>query len=396
MKKIAIIGGGIIGLSIGYKLSKMSKYKVAVFEKENKQGKHQSGRNSGVLHCGLSYEPNSLKAKLAHNGTKQMISFCVENNINYDICGQIVVANTEEEIKTLEKIAVRGKVNGLKKIQYLNDSELKRREPYVKAKKTLLVPEEGIIDYKGVMQKLVDKIKENNGEIYFDSKIEKSKQTGEKVVIYANENEHTFDLLINCTGLYSDITFQRLAKKKRPLRIIPFRGEYMKIKEGYNELVNHLVYPVPNQKYPFLGVHFTRMINGSREVGPNAVFALKREGYTNKDVSLSEVFDSFSYKGFHKFIAKNFNFAVREFSSSLSKSSFLEKAKRLIPDIELNMIEKGVAGVRAQAMDNQGNLIMDFRIRKEGNQIHVLNAPSPGATSSLAIADYVIENYINN
>lgn len=396
MKKIAVIGGGIIGLSIGYKLSKTNNYKVVVFEKESKQGMHQSGRNSGVLHCGLSYEPNSLKAKLAHNGTKQMIKFCSENNINYDICGQIVVANSEEEIKTLEKVAARGKANGLEKMKYLSNRELKKREPYVKAKKTLLIPEEGIVDYKGVMQKLINKIKENNGEICFNSKIEKIKPIDNKILVYENENEHIFDLLINCTGLYSDITFQKLTKKERPLRIIPFRGEYMKIKEDYNDLVNHLVYPVPNPQYPFLGVHFTRMINGSKEIGPNAVFALKREGYTNKDISLPEMFDSLSYKGFHKFIAKNFNFAIKEFSSSLSKSSFLKKAKKLIPDIELNMIEKGVAGVRAQAMDNEGNLIMDFRIRREGNQVHVLNAPSPGATSSLAIADYIIENYVNN
>lgn len=393
-KRIAIIGGGLVGLAVGYKLSLKRGYKVTVFEKEEQQGMHQSGRNSGVIHCGLSYTPKSLKARLAHDGTKQMKTFCETNQVDFDICGKVMVATNDEEVKLLEGVAHKGELNGLKGLRYLSTKELKIREPFVKANKALLVPEEGIIDYKGVMKKLVRLIEDAGHNVLFNSKIEKVKDLKNEVVVFANDNEHTFDCLVNCSGLYSDITYNKLTGNKRPLRIVPFRGEYMKLKPEFENLVNHLVYPVPNPKYPFLGVHFTRMINGSKELGPNAVFALKREGYTNRDFSLSEVSDSIFYSGFHKFVLKNFGFAMGEFMSSFSAKSFINKAKKLIPDVELNMIEKGVAGVRAQAMDFEGELVMDFRIEKEGRQVHVLNAPSPGATSSLAIADYVIEHYI--
>ncbi len=394
MKKVAIVGGGLVGLAVGYKLSLLGGYKVTVFEKEAEQGMHQSGRNSGVIHCGLSYEPKSLKARLAHDGTRQMKAFCEQNRVNFDICGKVMVASDDEEVKLLEGVARKGELNGLQGLRYLTQEELKLREPFVKAQKALLVPEEGIIDYKGVMQQLVRLIKEAGHDVFFNSKIEKLRELNNEVVVFSNDKEHSFDLLVNCAGLYSDVAYNKLTGNKRPLRIVPFRGEYMKLKPEFEHLVNHLVYPVPNPKYPFLGVHFTRMIGGTKEVGPNAVFALKREGYTNKDISFSEMSDSIFYKGFHKFILKNFGFAMGEFASSLSAKSFITKAKKLIPDVELNMIEKGVAGVRAQAMDSDGTLVMDFRIEKAGKQVHVLNAPSPGATSSLAIADYVIENYI--
>ncbi len=389
MKNIAIIGGGLVGLAVAYKLT-LKGNKVTVFEKENREGLHQSGRNSGVIHCGLSYEPNSLKAKLAHDGTKQMKEFCQKYAVNYDICGKVMVANGDEEIKLLEQVAKKGELNGLQGLKYLTPTELKHREPFVKADKALFVPEEGIIDYKGVMHKLVQLIKEGGNTIQFNSKIQKVKELPTEIVVLSNNKEHSFDLLINCTGLYSDITYQNLTGQKRPLRIVPFRGEYMKLKPDYEHLVNHLVYPVPNPKYPFLGVHFTRMISGTKELGPNAVFALKREGYTNTDISFSELSDSIFYKGFHKFLMKNFTFAMGEFASSLCAKSFINKAKKLIPEVELHMVEKGVAGVRAQAMDTNGTLVMDFRIEQQGRQVHVLNAPSPGATSSLAIADYVL------
>ncbi len=361
MKHIAIIGGGIVGLAIAYKPSLTNKFKIMVFEKESSEGQHQSGNNSGVLHCGLSYKPKSLKARLAVDGIKQMVDFCVKNEVNHDVCGQVVVATNDAEISTLDNIAARGKANGLQGLKYLTTGELKQREPHV----------------------------------FFDAKIENITEKNKELIIEANNCEHAFDWLVNCTGLYADITYKNLTTMKRPLRIVPFRGEYMRIKPDYHHLVNHLIYPVPNPKYPFLGVHFTRMINGSKEVGPNAVFALKREGYANKDFSFSEFWDSVTYRGFHNFVFKNFRFAMSEFASSMSDKSFLKKAKKLVPEIELHMIERGVAGVRAQAMDTGGNLIMDFQIEKVGNQIHLLNAPSPAATSSLAIADYVINQVFN-
>jgi L-2-hydroxyglutarate oxidase len=396
-KKVAIIGGGILGLAIGYRLSSQhNKFEVHVFEKEPSVGSHQSGRNSGVLHCGLNYKPKSLKANLAFQGIREMVRFCEEHKVNFDRCGKVVVATNESEIPVLENLAERGKLNGLQGLRFLDSKELRKREPHVKGEKALLVPEEGIVDYKGVMQKMSFLIKDYGGEVHVNSKVNDIKKAKKgTAVLELNNTELAFDLVINCSGLHSDRVFKALTKEKRPLRIIPFRGEYMNIKEEYNDMVNHLVYPVPDPQYPFLGVHFTRMITGGREVGPNAVLALKREGYKNTDISFKDSFDSLFYSGFYHFIKNNFNFAMGEFYSSLSMKSFINKAQKMIPEIQEYMIEKGGAGVRAQAMSTKGELIMDFKIEKFDNQVHVLNAPSPGATASIAIANYIINNYIN-
>lgn len=397
MKEVAIIGGGILGLSIGYKLSKMpNAYKVTIFEKEGEVGCHQSGRNSGVLHCGLSYKPKSLKAKLAVEGTREMINFCKDYEVDFDQCGKVVVATSDFEENYIKDLAKRGKLNGLKDLKFLDHSELNKREPYIRGNQALLVPEEGIVDYKGVMLKLAELIKGNDGSILFNTKVDGITNEKKKAVVRFGSNEKAFDLIINCAGLHSDRVYSSLTNNKRPLRIVPFRGEYMSFKEEFNHMVNHLVYPVPDPKFPFLGVHFTRMINGSREVGPNAVLAFKREGYKNTDFSLNDSFDSLTYRGLHNFIRKNFKFSLGEFSSSLSKRSFINKAKKMMPEIEESMLKKGGAGVRAQAMNSSGELLMDFRIERTKNQVHVLNAPSPGATSSLAIANHIIHNYIES
>lgn len=395
MKKIAIVGGGIVGLATAYKVQKLlPTAKITLFEKEDSVGQHQSGRNSGVLHCGLYYEPGSLKSRLAVSGIRQMTDFCVNNQIPHDICGKIVVASNTREELFLDNLADRGTKNGLKGLKYLSNQEMKSREPFVFAEKALLVPEEGIVDYKIVMQKLSEKIEENNGEIVLSTKIENAKNTINSVILFGNNKEWEFDLVFNCAGLYSDRNYQTFTGKKRPLRIVPFRGEYLMLNEDARKLVNHLVYPVPDPEYPFLGVHFTRLINGEREVGPNAVFAFKREGYKNTDFSLNDSIDSLTYKGFLNFISKNLKFSLNELKSSIFMSSFLDKAKKMIPDIDSKMFIKGTAGVRAQAMDNTGKLLMDFNILREGNQIHVLNAPSPGATASLAIADHILNSFL--
>jgi len=397
-KRIAVVGGGIVGLAIAHKL--LRKYpgaQLELFEKEKELGAHQSGRNSGVLHCGLYYQPGSLKAKLAVDGIRQMTAFCETHQIPHEICGKVVVSTDDAQSKTLEELANRGHKNGLTGLRFLSTAELKQREPNVVVQKSLLVPEEGIADYKAVMHKLADLITDSGGKINLGNPITKvlEKPNGE-ISIQTMAGEQSFDLLVSCTGLFSDRNFQQFTKQNRPLRIVPFRGEYLMFKPEYRNVVNHLIYPVPDIKYPFLGVHFTRLINGEREVGPNAVLALKREGYRNTQVSLEDTWDSLTYKGFTKFVTKNFSFVLGEFSSSLFLSSFLQKAKKMIPDIDSSMFEKGTAGVRAQAMSEQGELIMDFKVERVGNQVHVLNAPSPGATASLAIADYVLENYVNN
>jgi L-2-hydroxyglutarate oxidase len=395
MKKIAIVGGGIVGLATAYKIQKLlPTAKIILFEKENSVGQHQSGRNSGVLHCGLYYEPGSLKSKLAVSGIRQMTEFCIDNQIPHDICGKIVVASNSREELFLDNLALRGTKNGLKGLKYLTNQEMKSREPFVFAKKALLVPEEGIVDYKAVMQKLSNKIEENNGEIILSNKIEKAVNLNNSVVLYGNNKEWEFDLVFNCAGLHSDRNYQKFTGNNRPLRIIPFRGEYLMLKEEARKLVNHLVYPVPDPEYPFLGVHFTRLITGEREVGPNAVFAFKREGYKINDFSLNDTIDALTYRGFLNFISKNLNFSLNELKSSIFISSFLDKAKKLIPEIDSSMFVKGTSGVRAQAMDVTGKLLMDFNVIREGNQIHILNAPSPGATASLAIADHILNEYL--
>ena len=390
---IAIVGGGIVGLALGYKLSKVKGNKVHVYEKEKEVGFHQSGRNSGVLHCGLAYKPGSLKAKLAVSGIKQMVKYCVDYKINHDVCGKIVVASNEDEAKLLENTAQRGNLNGLKGLKYLNNRELKDREPFVSSHKTLLVPEEGIVDYKGVMMSMKENIINSGGDVFLDTKIEKVEEN--KNYIYINKNSSiSYNIIIYTTGLQSDINYKKFTNNKLKAKIVPFRGEYYTLEEHAKKLVNHLVYPVGNPKFPFLGVHFTRMINGDREVGPNAVLAFKREGYKNTDISISEMLDYLSYLGFLKFIGKNFLFSLNEFSTSILKSSFLKKTQKLIPDISSSDIKSGPAGVRAQGIDHKGNLMMDFDIKTHKNQIHVINAPSPAATSALSIADYIIKNYI--
>ena len=342
-KQIAIIGAGIVGLAIAYKLSLQNK-KVIVFEKEPEEGLHQSGRNSGVLHCGLYYKPGSLKAKLSVNGIREMIDFAKENNISHDVCGKVVIASSEKEEKALISLAERGKKNGLKGLKYLSKTELKLREPFVRAQKALLVPQEGIIDYKGVMRKLVYKIQENGGSIYYSCPIKKifnDKQSS--IHITTNNKEFKFDYVISCAGLWSDTNYKNLTSKKSPLKIIPFRGEYLKFKPDYEDLINHLVYPVPDNQFPFLGVHFTRMIDGTREVGPNAVLALKRDGYNRNSFSFNDAFESLTYPGLFHFIFNNFSFTLSEFKSSLFLKSFISKAKKMIPDINGSMLERGSA-----------------------------------------------------
>lgn len=394
-KTIGIVGGGIIGLATAWRLQEtFPGVKVWVFEKEAQPGMHQSGRNSGVLHCGLYYTPGSLKARLAVNGLRRMIEFCKTYDIPHEICGKVVVASDEREALALDALHERGTANGLQGLRYLSKEELKIREPYVWAHKALLVPEEGIVDYKAVLRKLQQLIEERGGEVRCSVQIDAVRERGDKVWISNGIEEWELDCLVACAGLHSDRFYQLATGKKSPVKIVPFRGEYMELSEQAKQMVNHLIYPVPDAKYPFLGVHFTRMINGSREVGPNAVLATKREGYSVKQVNLKDAWESLSYKGLWKFLGKNFVFSWGEFKSSIMPSLFVAKAQKLIPEIRPEDLKPGSAGVRAQAMDAQGNLIMDFRIENTGRQVHVLNAPSPGATASLAIADYIIDTWV--
>lgn len=395
--KICIVGGGIIGLTLAYKLKRRypNSY-IYIFEKENAVGEHQSGNNSGVLHCGLHYLPGSLKAKLSVNGIHQMISFCREHEIDHELCGKVVVAAKDHEIAGINELARRGLRNGLNDLKFLNKKELQKREPNVIGVKSLLVPQEGIIDYKQVAFKLKMLLENLGVNVLLNNEVRSLKShVSNKSILISDFFEGEFDLVFNCAGLFSDRLYSKFTGKRSLVKIIPFRGEYMHLSSNFQELFNHLIYPVPDPVYPFLGVHFTRLIDGGKEVGPNAVLAFKREGYRNTDFSLPDFIESVTYVGLRKFIRKNFWYSMNEIKSSIFPSAFVANAQKMIPDLREYMFEKrGTAGVRAQAITEEGTLLNDFKIIREGNQIHVLNAPSPGATASFAIAEYIVDNYV--
>ncbi len=390
LKKIAIVGGGLVGLGTARSLIKeFPEAQVTLFEKEATAGQHQSTHNSGVLHAGLYYAPGSLKARLAVEGLKRMTVFCQENNIAHEICGKIVVATEPEELPRLEQLLDRGTKNGLVGLKKLTSSEIKEREPHATGLAAVYVPQEGIVDYKAVVATLVKEIQAKGGRVLFNSRVTKMKKRGISWLIGTPQSEETFDYVINASGLYTD-KVAKLSGVDPKLQIVPFRGEYYELKDSAKHLVKHLIYPVPDPQYPFLGVHFTRMIGGGVEAGPNAVLALGREGYRWGHIRPSELLESLSYRGFQKFAFKHFGMGLMEMRRSLSKTLYCKSLQRLIPEIKASDLAPGNAGVRAQAMDSNGALIQDFSIVKEDRAFHVLNAPSPAATSSLAIGHWIV------
>ena len=385
MKNVVVVGGGIIGLSVAYKLSANKNLNIVVLEKENGVGQHQSTHNSGVLHCGLYYKPGSLKALLSVDGIKQMTDFCIEHNIPHEICGKLVVSTNQEESIKLNELFDRGTKNGLKNLRKLNKQQMLEIEPNVGGIEALHVPQEGIVDYKKVIQKLSELITNSGHTIKLNSKVIDITND-----IVSTENDRFYyDVLINCTGLYSDKVSKLTTKIKS--KIVPFRGEYYKLKPESCHLVNNLIYPVPDPKYPFLGVHFTRLINGGIEAGPNAVLAFSREGYSLLNINLFDVFDYITFKGLWKFVFKHKYMCFKELYQSISKKQFTKSLQKLIPNIKETDLIKGGAGVRAQAMSDTGELIQDFEIIINNNVCNVINCPSPAATSSLSIADYIIK-----
>jgi L-2-hydroxyglutarate oxidase len=388
---IIIVGAGIVGLATAYQiLNKKSDLKLLILEKENDVAKHQTGNNSGVIHSGIYYKPGSLKAKNCTNGYRMLLDFCERENIKYEICGKVIVATEKWELPILNNLFERGKLNGLEKIRKVSKEELKEIEPYANGIEAIFVPYTGIIDFKEVSKKLKEKIEVSGGEIVFNQCVEKIRKNQNFVEVVTQSRTYQTKLLITCAGLYSD-SLARLTQKKLPLRIIPFRGEYYQVKEERKYLVKNLIYPVPNPDFPFLGVHFTRMIDGKVEAGPNAVLAFKREGYKKTDINLKDTMEIFGWKGFQKVILKYWKIGLGEFYRSFSKEAFTRALQRLIPEIKENDLIPGGAGVRAQACDDKGNLIDDFYFVEEDKIIHVCNAPSPAATASLSIGNYIAE-----
>jgi L-2-hydroxyglutarate oxidase len=394
MQDIAIIGGGIVGLATGYTLLiSKPELKVVILEKENKIASHQTGNNSGVIHSGLYYKPGSLKATNCIRGYEQLLRFAEENKIPHDICGKIVVATDENQVTIMNNLFDRGIQNGLKGIKKLNKEQLKEYEPNVTGIAGLFVPQTGIIDYSVVSEKLASQFIRMGGEILTGTKVTGITQNQNVAHIHTETNDIESKLIVNCAGLYSD-KIARMTGADVNIKIIPFRGEYYKLKKEKESLVNNLIYPVPDPNFPFLGVHFTRMIKGGVEAGPNAVFAFKREGYSKSDINVKELFEALSWPGFLKVANKYWKTGFGEFYRSYSKSAFTKALQKLVPDIDKDDLIVGGAGVRAQACDKTGGLVDDFIIIEKDRAINVCNAPSPAATSSLSIGQTISETIL--
>lgn len=380
-----IIGGGIVGLASAYHILKQQPHaKLALLEKESAVAAHQTGHNSGVIHSGIYYKPGSLKAQNCIDGYNMMVDFCAEHGIKFDLCGKLIVAVNDSELPELEKLYNRGHENGLTKISYVSKEQIADYEPHLNGVKAIHVPYTGIIDYTEVCEKLAELVTQMGGEIYLNHKAEDIVVEQDYTQIVTPFKTFTTSTLVNCAGLYCDKVAE-LAGEKIDTKIIPFRGEYFMLKPEKRYLVKNLIYPVPDPNFPFLGVHFTRMIHGDIEAGPNAVFAFKREGYLKSDVDLEEMFESLAWPGFQKVAAKYWKTGIGEFYRSFSKSAFTKALQRLIPEVQEDDLIPAESGVRAQACDRSGGLLDDFKIIERANAIHVLNAPSPAATSSLSI-----------
>ena len=386
---IIIGGAGIVGLATALKiLEKRRSTRLLILEKEDNVARHQTGHNSGVIHSGIYYKPGSLKAKNCRTGYNQIIEFCNKYEIEYKICGKVICATSDDEIKYLDTLFERGIANGLDKIKKISKEELKEIEPYAYGVKAIRVPYTGIIDFKDVSEKYSQIIKISGGNILLNEKVVKIKDNSDSTVVESEKDVYETKFFVNCCGLQSD-EVAKLNHGAQNLRIIPFRGEYYKIKKERQYLVNSLIYPVPNPDFPFLGVHFTRMIKGGVEAGPNAVLAFKKEGYKKSDISLSDMAKIFSWKGFRKVAVKYNRIGLGEFYRSFNKNAFVKALQKLLPDIQKEDLETGGSGVRAQAVDKTGRLIDDFVIENNGRTINVLNAPSPAATSSLSIGETI-------
>ena len=393
---LIVIGGGLVGLASAYKIQKkMPQIKILILEKEKELALHQSGRNSGVLHSGLYYHPESYRAKNCVAGRRELVDFAKKHHIHHEVCGKLVVAKNQTESLALPALLKRGRDNGLENLEIIDAKKIQEIEPFVKGFSAIWVPETGIIDYRAVANKLASLIKKINSEseILTNSQVLKITHRSNKSIIHTQDRTFTGVKIISCAGLFSD----RLAKEdglKLDFKIVGFRGDYYTLTEKAKHKVNNIIYPVPNPEFPFLGVHFTRMINGEIECGPNAVFTFKREGYNKMSFSLQDTLDSLTYIGTWKLFINHWQFGLKEIVKASSKNVFLKHLQQLIPSLETSDIESGRSGVRAMALGRDGEIIEDFQIITKGNSIHVLNAPSPAATACLSIGARVALEFL--
>jgi (S)-2-hydroxyglutarate dehydrogenase len=387
--RIAVVGGGIVGLATAYRLlERLPDARVTVLEKEDAVARHQSSHNSGVLHCGLYYRPGSRRARLAVTGVRQMVEFCRAHSIPHDVCGKVVVATSAEEVPRLQALFERGQQNGLHGLRLLTPGQIREIEPHAAGVAAIHVPEEGIADYPRVCEVLLREIRARGGEIITGARVMALRRDANGWRVEHAKGELACDLIVTCGGLYSD-RLAALTGKPRSARIVPFRGEYYLIRPQRQYLARNLIYPVPDPRFPFLGVHFTRMIRGGVEAGPNAVLAFAREGYTKTDINVRDLFDALTFGGLWRFLARYPRACWSELRRSFSKELFCRSLQRLVPEIQMEDLLPGGSGVRAQAMSPEGALLDDFNFVEGEREIHVVNAPSPAATASLAIGEEI-------
>jgi L-2-hydroxyglutarate oxidase len=388
MVDCAIIGGGIVGLATAYALSRKNpRLRIIVLEKEEGLARHQTGRNSGVIHSGIYYKPGSFKARFARDGSRSMVEFCREHGIKHEVCGKVIVAAEEAELPLLDKLFQRGLDNGLP-VKKLRAEEVREIEPHVRCLAGIKVPTTGIVDYREVCAKYAELVRERGGSVITGARVTHNHETNGAHGIETTKGSFEARFLVNCAGLHSD-RVARLTGLQPRAKIVPFRGEYYELVPEKRHLVNTLIYPVPNPAFPFLGVHFTKMIDGSVHAGPNAVLAFKREGYHKTSFSLRDFLETMTYGGFWKLAWKHLDEGLMEIRRSLSKSAFVQSLQRLIPEVGPEDVVPTHAGVRAQALMPDGSLVDDFLILHEHNSCHVCNAPSPAATASLEIGNAV-------
>lgn len=393
---IIIIGGGIVGLATALKLMEIKPdLKIILLEKESKLAQHQTGNNSGVIHAGVYYKPGSLKAVNCRNGYQQLIDFCDKEGIKYDLCGKLIVATRKEELPRLENLWERGMQNGLTKMKKIPGGQIIEYEPYATGLAALFVPYTGIIDYSEVSRKYAEIFMQKyGGEIYLNNEVLNITFNQNEATVITDKGHYSSTIIINTAGLYSD-KIAALTQKKLNIRIIPFRGEYAELTEEKRYLVKNLIYPVPNPNFPFLGVHFTRMIQGGIEAGPNAVWAFKREGYNKTSFKYNEFWESVSWPGFRKVMRQYWKMGLGEYYRSYNKSALTRALQRLVPDVQEEDIKPAGSGVRAQACDRNGGLVDDFLFMEDRFTLNVLNAPSPAATASLAIGETIARKAVS-
>jgi L-2-hydroxyglutarate oxidase LhgO len=388
-KSVLVVGGGAVGLASAMRiLERTPETRLTLVEKEAAVGQHQTGNNSGVLHCGLAYRPGSSKAKLAVRGIRQMVEFCQSHAVRHDICGKLVVATREEQLPRLNDLFRRGTENGLRGLEILDGPRMREIEPHVAGVAALLVPEEGIVDYPAVCEALRGEIEARGGQVVTNAGVTGLRRNSQEWRVETRAGNFAADVVVTCAGLQAD-RVARLAGVRAGVQIVPFRGDYYKLRPEREFLVRNLIYPVADPKFPFLGLHFTRMIRGGIEAGPNAVLALKREGYSKLAFNLRDAAEALAFPGLWRFIGAHASMCLAEVHRAFSRTLFCRALQQLVPEIEERDLEPGGSGVRAQAMRRDGRLVEDFEIVVRERAVHVLNAPSPAATACLAIGEEV-------